>query len=297
MERAHKEVLAADKLWKTGDWLERPAGIKTLTVGGRTDIYPSWYSIPKNGKEYIMDKVSKKKATDCTPELAKEKINSILYTDAVTKKDIEESPEGYDITKDDDIHLCSDAKPTVSLSTEDLGGGVFRLTATYASGKNDLSTADFYANDAKIYTVPITGNGTASYDYTSSGTGTVNFKVQVIDKALYDATATTTGESAGSLSPSASKSGSTITVGYSKLSSANSYRVTFSNTANSGSYSPVDPDDASPYVVNANTVKTQPSLLCGVSCTVNVTVTAYTGNNGNGSVITSASASGSPLSL
>ncbi len=297
MERAHKEVLAADGTWKTGDWLARPAGIKTLTVGGRTDIYPSWYSVPKNGKDYTMDKVSKKKATDCTPDLAKETITSVLYTDAVTKKDTEESPEGYDITKDDDVHHCSDAKPSVSLTSDDMGGGVYRLTANYTSGSNDLTTADFYVNDSKVYSTPISGNGTVSYDYTSSGGGSLNFKVQVIDKVFYDATDTASGLSAGSLSPSASKSGNTITVDYNSVSSAHSYRVTFSNTSNGGSYSPVDADGTSPYVVNANTVKAAPSLLCGASCSVNVSVTAYSGNNGNGSSITSSPASGSPISL
>jgi hypothetical protein len=51
---------------------------KSLTINGRKDIYPSWFKKPKElpGKQFTVDKVSKKLATDCTPESAREVITA-----------------------------------------------------------------------------------------------------------------------------------------------------------------------------------------------------------------------------
>ena len=57
---------------KSGQWYERPSGIQT--VNG--ELYPSWWNKrqSQSTEKITFDKVSKKKATNCTPDGAKEEI-------------------------------------------------------------------------------------------------------------------------------------------------------------------------------------------------------------------------------
>ena len=84
----HTQVFGPDGSWKASDWFPQPAGIQRLTVNGRTDIWPSWYSKTKSNptEQITFDKVSKKKATDCTPANAKETLEVQKFTDVITKK-------------------------------------------------------------------------------------------------------------------------------------------------------------------------------------------------------------------
>ena len=113
MEYTHKEVYAPQGLWKSGDWFAQPKGIQR--VGN--EVYPAWWNKSQGftNAELTFDKVSKKKATTCTPEGAKETVSVIKSIDPVTKKDIYRNiPNGYDATKEDDKHDCSDTKPSFS---------------------------------------------------------------------------------------------------------------------------------------------------------------------------------------
>lgn len=47
MEPVHKELYAKEGKWKSGDQPTKPAGIQTLTINGKTDIWPSWYNDKK----------------------------------------------------------------------------------------------------------------------------------------------------------------------------------------------------------------------------------------------------------
>jgi penicillin-binding protein 1A len=111
MSYAHKDVYAPEGLWKSGDWFTQPSGIQK--VGN--EIYPSWWS-PTQGQTNTnlnFDKVSKKKATSCTPTAAIISVPVTKSTDPITKKDVYIDPTGiYDGSKDDDAHSCSDTKPS-----------------------------------------------------------------------------------------------------------------------------------------------------------------------------------------
>ena len=66
----HKDIYQKDGSWKPGDWYQRPAGIQTLSVGGRNDIFPSWYKKPTaaEGIKMVFDKVCRHPYPDTTTQ-------------------------------------------------------------------------------------------------------------------------------------------------------------------------------------------------------------------------------------
>ena len=162
LRRAH-ELLTE----KPGVWT-RPAGIKAASsvdaatfaaikskctgaqVGnvcgyGQSDLFPSWYSpvSTSSAKKAVIDTISGKLATECTPELAKKEVTGgkiqpeIPATDPNYKNWLEpivarfSGISGIAIPVDkDDRHLCSDAKPSTTISVSKLGTGYYRFSAT-----------------------------------------------------------------------------------------------------------------------------------------------------------------------
>ncbi|MGY4893433.1 MAG: transglycosylase domain-containing protein [Candidatus Saccharimonadota bacterium] len=133
MEYAHKDVYAAEGKWKSGDWYAQPTGIQRV---GK-EAYPSWWNKTQgqSNAKLTFDRVSKKKATECTPDAAKVTLDVIKTTDPVTKKDAYSNvPDGYDATKDDDAHKCSDAAPSISNISVTGGGNSWTITVTVSAG-------------------------------------------------------------------------------------------------------------------------------------------------------------------
>ncbi len=194
MSRSHKEILQPEGKWKPNDWFTRPAGIQTVTANGRTDIYPSWYVKPQNaeGQKMAFDRVSKKKATSCTPERAKVEVVVQTYEDPVTKKKTSYGADGYDVNADDDAHKCDDVKPFASISTQPLGGGKYRITANVNQGTFGLQTIEISADGQVISSQPAGGTGTFTAEHTFTSVGDKNVSVTVIDQGFYDATVTKT---------------------------------------------------------------------------------------------------------
>lgn len=98
---------------KYSDWYSAPSGIQTI----KGEIYPSYYNKSAGVTNMMMtfDKVSKKKATDCTPAGAKIDIGVSKRTDPITKQPVVVAPDGYDPNSDDDAHHCG-GDPTVSIT-------------------------------------------------------------------------------------------------------------------------------------------------------------------------------------
>ncbi|NBW58359.1 penicillin-binding protein, partial [bacterium] len=111
MSYAHKEIYAKDGRWKINDWFTAPSGIQKV---GK-EVYPSWWSANQGqtNAQLVMDKFSKKKATQCTPENAKITLDVKKMIDPITKKDTFIAPDGYDGNSEDDKHSCSDTLPSV----------------------------------------------------------------------------------------------------------------------------------------------------------------------------------------
>lgn len=159
MEYAHKEVYAPENKWKSGDWYVAPQGIQRQ---GK-EIFPSWWNKRQgqSNAKLIFDRVSKKKATDCTPEAARIELDVIKTTDPVTKKDaFSGAPDGYDATKDDDVHTCGDTPPVINSVSITGSSGNWIISVSATGGTHGLTDA----------TATITVNGTAlSVNRTSSG--------------------------------------------------------------------------------------------------------------------------------
>ncbi len=164
MEYAHKDVYAAEGKWKSGDWFAQPTGIQRV---GK-EAYPSWWNKTQgqSNAKLTFDRVSKKKATECTPDAAKVTLDVIKTTDPVTKKDAYSNvPDGYDATKDDDVHKCSDAAPNISNISVTGGGNSWTITVTVSAGTAGPSGM----------TVTGTADGTALSFSGSGGTYTASF--------------------------------------------------------------------------------------------------------------------------
>lgn len=194
MGDVHKDILEPDGKYKEGDWFTKPDGIQTLTVNGRTDIWPSWYkkSNDANGIKMTFDKVSKKKATDCTPDGAKIEQTVQVVTDPITNKKSYIAPDGYDPNSDDSAHKCDDVKPFVSLSSQSLGGGKYRITATVNKGTFSLQSLEVTVDGQKVIDQPVSGAGSASADYTATSAGNKTVQATLTDTGYYVASDTKT---------------------------------------------------------------------------------------------------------
>ncbi len=134
MEYAHKEVYAPDNKWNANDWYTQPAGVQRV---GK-EVYPSWWNKNQglSNAKLTFDKVSKKRATDCTPEGARIEIAVVKSKDPVTKQDIYTGmPAEYNYKEEDDAHSCNDAKPSVSISTSSQSGDAWSVTVNVVPGK------------------------------------------------------------------------------------------------------------------------------------------------------------------
>ena len=168
---------------KPGDWFVAPKGIQTING----ELYPSWYSKSKaeTGVKLVFDKVSKKKATDCTPAAAKVELTVTKSTDPITKSTVYVAPDGYDATKDDDSHKCTDTAPDISGICIDTSNNI---TVRVSKGTNTLQTLDVAVNGNNVASINVTGSGTYSTNYNFSGAATVT--ATVTDAGYYTDSAT-----------------------------------------------------------------------------------------------------------
>lgn len=186
MEYAHKEVYAAEGKWKSGDWFTQPNGIQRI---GK-EAYPSWWSKSQGqtNTKMTFDRVSRKKATDCTPAGAKIELDVLKTVDPVTKKEsLGNIPEGYNARADDDVHKCGEAASVTVTDVDDdkvtftaRGGGSFTVelsgvtvTAGGAACSVTKSGSNFTAN-CSGKTGAVTINVTDTGYYTASGSATIS---------------------------------------------------------------------------------------------------------------------------
>lgn len=181
----HYNVFQPDGTWKPGDWFTKPAGVQTLSVNGRSDLFPSWFkqSSASTGEKITFDRVSKKKATNCTPASAKIEVNVQKTTDPVTNKTTYVSIDGYDATADDDAHKCDDVKPFVT--TVSTPGNKIRANVT--KGTFNLQTVEFLVDGQSVGSVNATASGTYEIEYSGSTAGK-SISVIVTDAGYYSAT-------------------------------------------------------------------------------------------------------------
>lgn len=187
MEYAHKEVYAKDNKWKTNDWYTQPNGIQRIG----NELYPSWWNKTQGqaNAKLMFDKVSKKRATDCTPEAAKVELGVVKITDPVTKKDAYTSvPDGYNAKDEDDVHKCGEAGPTISAAAVTGGGDKWKIKFDVTSGSSFGIESVTVTIDGKQYSASKKGGGyEVEYSGDSSPSGKIN--ITATDAGYYSSTA------------------------------------------------------------------------------------------------------------
>ena len=174
------------------DWYIEPAGIQKI---GK-EIYPSYYKkgAGSTTTKMIFDKVSKKKATTCTPDGAKIEASVTKTIDPITKKDIFSSTEGYDTEKDDDTHACGDAQPVVSFAAINTAAKSVPISVT--QGRYALQHVTVTCGTQTVFTQDVSAAATLTVNL-SAVTASCNLSATVTDTVYY--TTTTAG---GTYSPS-----------------------------------------------------------------------------------------------
>lgn len=191
MEYAHKDVYAPQGLWTSGDWYTQPDGIQV--VG--SELYPSWWNKAQgqSNTKMIFDKVSKKKATDLTPEGAKIELDVTKMIDPVTKKDVYIAPDGYDGNKDDDVHKATDAKPSVTISwvASISDPNVYTISVAATQGTFPITNVQISIGGTVVST--LTGSGSYKHTVSTTDAEAKTVTATIIDDGFY--TETTTGTS------------------------------------------------------------------------------------------------------
>lgn len=193
MGPVHKDVYASDGRWKSGDKPAQPAGMRTLTVNGITDIWPSWFNTKNTGlqKETLkFNKVTKKKATDCTLSSLVVEMEVSYTIDPISKnKTYATELDGYDPNTEDD---CSYSPPTVSLTPRAISSSA-QLKFTVTAGSSSISSYTLSVDGAVVKT----GNATSGSNnpaYTMTGNEST-ITITIVDDKGIEATDTITKSS------------------------------------------------------------------------------------------------------
>lgn len=207
MKAAHQNLPAKN--------FEKPEGVKTAPAyvvrshvgsGSRepspaTDLYPSWYKPKAAGNTtQVIDKVSNKLATDCTPEAARQTASNAntssfsvdIFVDGNGRST---NAAAANTTASDDVHNCSDIKPTITVmdpTTPCIVNNVCQLTVTIVQGTHALAdpnrsvgggTVDLIINGQKVDSQGATG--TVVFNYIPSAPGAISVSANVTDSVLY----------------------------------------------------------------------------------------------------------------
>ena len=181
MERVHKEVYEPEGKWHYGDEPVKPDGIQTLTVNGKTDIWPSWFDKNKNSgvskENMTFNRYNHLLATTCTQEAYKIEIEVTKTIDPMTGEDSISVPEPYNKDKND---TCNYTPPAVALSTSG-----HSVVAVITKGSENIAGYSLFVDGVEKTGISVAGNGVVN-GYTLNGTES-KLKFMVTDTAGYTA--------------------------------------------------------------------------------------------------------------
>lgn len=206
MQRAH-EKLEPKPFTKPSGVQTLPAyvvrshvGSGTIEPSNSTDLFPSWYSgNKKNNEKKVIDIVSNKLATECTPDLAKKEVTGGTASQFSSDTFVD---GGANTDEKDDVHLCTDVRPKVSVSVTDNGNGTYTLRANTTAGTHPLNSAErpgvvnFKVDGQTISGGSVSiSKASSGVVYTPSSSGNKKVTAQVIDSVLYDTTSSSSNYS------------------------------------------------------------------------------------------------------
>lgn len=221
MKAAHQDTVPKD--------IAKPAGVQLLPAyiiqnhigygseepSPSNDLFPSWY-VNKNstaGKKQVIDIISNKLSTECTPDLAKKTLDSAGAN--AFSGDTFVTGGSANIDQKDDIHNCADNKPTVSISVGNGTGNTYTISATVGQGTHDLTgneekgagKVNILIDGQVVQTFDISAcaSNTCTTNYTPTAGGDHSVTAQVIDSVLYDTTSSSEKISPINLSTSLEK--------------------------------------------------------------------------------------------
>jgi hypothetical protein len=176
-----------------------------------TDIFPSWFKQKAiSSQSVVLDKVSGKVATSCTPDLAKQTLGGNAAPNAFSIDVF--YPPGNNASAStstnngapDDVHQCSDSPPTITLTppSGNICDTSCSISATPFAGTHPLNDSNYPQYPGTV-TISVNGNVVCSssnisdgvpvscpYSPTFSGSGTIT--ATVTDGVLYSGSDTAT---------------------------------------------------------------------------------------------------------
>lgn len=186
MSYAHQDIYGSEGKWSAETWFPRPEGVQQVGA----ELYPSWWNKNqgRSNAKMTFDRVSKKRANDCTPPDARIEIDVTKMIDPITKKDVFLSPDGYDSTKEDDAHSCEDSKP--SISSVDVRGNGNNRTIKFSvdAGKFGISSVEVLLNGSVV--ANFDRDGRQEVDLKLTGSGEQSVTINVRDQGYYTASRT-----------------------------------------------------------------------------------------------------------
>lgn len=161
------------------DWFSAPSGIQRIN----NEVYPSYYNKNSNRSSNTMsfDRVSKKKATNCTPESARVDIPVTRSKDSSGKETVS-AQDGYDATNNDDTHRCTDSKPSVSVAVSSSGQSA---TVYYRQGSHPLQQLEVKVGDQLIGTRQVNSDGDTNVSIPSSAGKNFTVTATLTDSVYY----------------------------------------------------------------------------------------------------------------
>lgn len=183
MERVHKEVYEPDGRWHSGDEPAKPAGIQTLTVNGKTDIWPSWYNSKNSGvttEKLTFNKYNHLLASACTPDDQKIEVEVTKTIDPMTGNAVYSVPEPYNRDQND---TCDYDAPQASLGNPD--NNTCTISVRLSPGSASISSAEIFVGGASK------GSVLNKNSFSFKGLGSGSAYVTVTDSAGYSSNSNT----------------------------------------------------------------------------------------------------------
>ncbi len=200
MDRAHDNLQPEER--------QRPSGVQELPayvirnhVGGSTiepsperDLYPSWYEKPgrSSNDRQVIDIISNKLATDCTPELARREANNAEASN-FSGDTFVNGGGAANLNEKDDIHNCDDSPPTITLSAPNNCNSSCTFTVAVHQGTHALAgntdkgagKINIMIGDETVQTFDISESSSYSVTYNPTFSDSRRVVAEVIDSVLY----------------------------------------------------------------------------------------------------------------
>lgn len=197
MQYAHQEIYAKEGNWNPDMWYTAPAKIQRIG----NELYPSWWNRNqgRSTEKMTFDRVSRKRATDCTPPAARIEIDVIKSIDPISKAEVYVAGDGYNASQEDDAHDCGDAKPRIgNITGSSSGGGTHTIAVGVSRGTFELATIDIVVNGQTIKSESLGASGGRVTATIGNATGDQNVTVNVRDQGYYTASRSASFTAGGS---------------------------------------------------------------------------------------------------